>query len=102
MSRALGYASSVLLIMAARLRTFSLPFSRLAIASRQFSSDIKAISCPMDVPLPGAPLSRHVRLADLPVRETRVTTLENGIQVASEDCFGQYCTVGGSFISVCL
>ncbi|XP_062515857.1 mitochondrial-processing peptidase subunit alpha-like [Corticium candelabrum] len=80
--------------MAARLRTFSLPFSRLAIASRQFSSDIKAISCPMDVPLPGAPLSRHVRLADLPVRETRVTTLENGIQVASEDCFGQYCTVG--------
>jgi processing peptidase subunit alpha len=50
----------------------------------------------MDTPLPGVPVARHVRPEDLPDRETRITTLDNGIKVASEDCFGQYCTVGGT------
>ena len=32
---------------------------------------------------------------------TQVTTLENGIKVASEESFGQFSTVGGKYIISC-
>ena len=32
------------------------------------------------------------------VHETKVTTLENGLRVASEPKFGNFCTVGGEWI----
>ena len=32
--------------------------------------------------------------------ETQVTTLSNGLRVASENKFGQFCTVGGKFASL--
>lgn len=43
-------------------------------------------------PLVGLPLPTY--LAATPSTETRVTVLENGIRVASEQKFGQFCTVG--------
>ena len=33
------------------------------------------------------------------VHETKVTTLENGLRVATEEHFGQFCTVGGKTFS---
>ena len=44
-------------------------------------------------PLPGLPLASYISGKD-DVGETRVTVLDNGIRVASEKKFGQFCTVG--------
>lgn len=35
-------------------------------------------------------------------RETIVTTLSNGLKVASETRFGQFCTIGGEFPTFCI
>ena len=43
---------------------------------------------------PLAGLAAPTYLTATPSSETRVTLLENGIRVASEQKFGQFCTVG--------
>ena len=44
-------------------------------------------------PLPGLPVASYVSSKG-DGAETRVTVLDNGIRVASEKRFGQFCTVG--------
>lgn len=51
---------------------------------------------PLTVPLPGLPEPQYATL--LPEHHnTKVTTLSNGLRVASENRFGQFFTVGGDF-----
>lgn len=47
----------------------------------------------LSAPLPGLPSPTYVSGSDR-LSDTRVTTLENGVRVASEQKFGQFCTVG--------
>ena len=70
------------------------------IAHRQGRNLIKTLS------YPSAPLNVSLDLAQQTgiakphiatnhPRETLITTLDNGLRVASQESFGQYCTVGG-------
>ncbi|XP_061758692.1 mitochondrial-processing peptidase subunit alpha [Nerophis ophidion] len=45
-------------------------------------------------PLPGIPKPVFASVDGQEKYETRITTLENGLKVASQDKFGQFCTVG--------
>jgi len=47
----------------------------------------------LSVPLSGLPSPTYVSVSDR-LTETKVTTLDNGVRVASEQKFGQFCTVG--------
>ena len=72
---------------------------RHALRRRLFSN---GTITPLNEPLPNlpAPPPGMVGGADWQNRHdhvTHVTTLENGIKVASEDSFGQFSTVGGKF-----
>lgn len=49
---------------------------------------------PLSQPLAGLPSVEYAKSTIGP-RETRVTTLPNGLRVASESRFGQFCTIGG-------
>ncbi|CAG0894191.1 unnamed protein product [Cyprideis torosa] len=51
------------------------------------------LSVPLSVPLPGLPEPVYAK-ASAHTYETAVTTLENGLRVASQPKFGQFCTVG--------
>jgi len=50
-------------------------------------------SVSLSEPLPGLPVAAYIKSENAAV-ETQVTTLENGIRVASQPKFGQFCTVG--------
>jgi len=50
----------------------------------------------MSEPLPGLPLIKYANVEHFHT-ETKVTTLENGLRVASEKNYGQFCTVGGKW-----
>jgi len=52
-----------------------------------------ATEVPLSSPLPGLALPAFVK-AEETQSETKVTTLESGIRVASQSKFGQFCTVG--------
>jgi processing peptidase subunit alpha len=57
------------------------------------SSDVPNIS--LTQPLPGLPLAKFTSATNHRA-ETQVTVLENGMKVATENKFGQFCTVGGN------
>lgn len=44
--------------------------------------------------LPGIPKPLFASVDGQEKYETKITTLENGLKVASQDKFGQFCTVG--------
>lgn len=48
-------------------------------------------------PLPGVPKAVFAAAEDRERFETRVTVLENGLRVASQKKFGQFCTVGREY-----
>ena len=53
---------------------------------------------PIDVETPPRDAGSADRLAQslsTGGKETRITRLENGLRVASQEAFGQYCTIGG-------
>lgn len=58
-----------------------------------FEEDVKALP-PLNEPLPGLPEATYASIKD-ENHLTQVTTLANGLRVASENRFGQFCTVGG-------
>ena len=60
-------------------------------------TDISQI--PLTEPVPGLPTPVG-SAAVYGATETQVTTLSNGLRVASEPKFGQHCTVGGEWPSV--
>lgn len=52
---------------------------------------------PLSQPLVGLPNVEYAKSTVGP-RETQITTLSNGLRVASESRFGQFCTIGGEII----
>ena len=55
---------------------------------------------PLNEPLPNVavrPRSSPATSLDAVSYETKITTLENGLKVASEESFGQFSTVGGLY-----
>ncbi|ELV13155.1 Mitochondrial-processing peptidase subunit alpha, partial [Tupaia chinensis] len=68
-------------------------------AYRQFSSGGACPSVPLSSPLPGVPKPVFATVDRQEKFETRVTTLDNGLRVASQNKFGQFCTVGTRFDS---
>ena len=53
-------------------------------------------SVPLNQALPGVPKPVYpVVSKDDSTHETQITTLDNGLRVASVNKFGQFCTVGG-------
>ncbi|XP_068925296.1 mitochondrial-processing peptidase subunit alpha isoform X2 [Petaurus breviceps papuanus] len=63
-------------------------------ASRRFSSGSAYPNIPLSSPLPGVPKPVFATVDGQEKFETKVTTLENGLRVASQNKFGQFCTVG--------
>ncbi|XP_047380431.1 mitochondrial-processing peptidase subunit alpha isoform X2 [Sciurus carolinensis] len=63
-------------------------------AYRQFSSGGAYPSIPLSSPLPGVPKPVFAAVDGQEKFETKVTRLDNGLQVASQNKFGQFCTVG--------
>ena len=61
------------------------------------AAEPEAISLPLSKPLPGIATPKYAK-ADAAYYTTKVTTLENGLRVASEPKFGQFCTIGGNTI----
>nr|XP_056716246.1 mitochondrial-processing peptidase subunit alpha [Euleptes europaea] len=65
------------------------------VAYRNYSSSGNSYpNIPLTVPLPGVPKPLFATVDTQQGFETKVTTLENGLQVASQNKFGQFCTVG--------
>lgn len=50
---------------------------------------------PLSEPLKDLPPVQYAK-PSVSARETRITTLPNGLRVASESRFGQFCTIGGN------
>lgn len=63
-------------------------------AHRRFSSGATYPSTPLSSPLPGVPKPIFATVDGQEKFETKVTTLDNGLRVASQNKFGQFCTVG--------
>ncbi|XP_074150198.1 mitochondrial-processing peptidase subunit alpha isoform X1 [Sminthopsis crassicaudata] len=63
-------------------------------AYRRFSSGSAYPNIPLSSPLPGVPKPVFATVDGQEKFETKVTTLENGLRVASQNKFGQFCTVG--------
>lgn len=66
-------------------------------ANRLFSSGGAYPSVPLSSPLPGAPTPVFATVSGQEKFETKVTTLDNGLRVASQNKFGQFCTVGSKY-----
>lgn len=61
---------------------------------RSYSAGGVSPGVPLSCPLPGVPKAVFVAAEGRERFETRVTALENGLRVASQRKFGQFCTVG--------
>ena len=61
--------------------------------SFNYEEEVKTLP-PLNQPLPGLPEATYASIKD-ENHFTQVTTLSNGLRVASENRFGQFCTVGG-------
>uniref|UniRef100_A0A8C2G1E2 Mitochondrial-processing peptidase subunit alpha n=1 Tax=Cyprinus carpio TaxID=7962 RepID=A0A8C2G1E2_CYPCA len=70
-------------------------YCRFGIAvCRQYSSGSAYPSVSLSTPLPGIPKPVFASVDGQEKYETKITTLENGLKVASQNKFGQFCTVG--------
>lgn len=61
---------------------------------RSYSAGGVSPGVPLSCPLPGVPKAVFAATEGRERFETRVTALENGLRVASQRKFGQFCTVG--------
>ncbi|KAI7813031.1 mitochondrial-processing peptidase subunit alpha [Triplophysa rosa] len=61
---------------------------------RQYSSGGSYPNISLSTPLPGIPKPVFASVDGHETHETKITTLENGLKVASQNKFGQFCTVG--------
>lgn len=70
-------------------------YYRFGIAAyRKYSSGGGYPNISLSNPLPGIPKPVFASVDGQEKYETRITTLENGLKVASQNKFGQFCTVG--------
>ncbi|XP_029019299.1 mitochondrial-processing peptidase subunit alpha [Betta splendens] len=77
-----------------KCRTWS-GFQRFGITTyRKYSSGSGYPNISLSTPLPGIPKPVFASLDGHETSETKITTLENGLKVASQNKFGQFCTVG--------
>ncbi|XP_077570988.1 mitochondrial-processing peptidase subunit alpha isoform X2 [Stigmatopora nigra] len=77
-----------------RCRTWN-RFQRFGlVAYRKYSSGGGYPNISLSSPLPGIPKPVFASVDGHEKYETRITTLENGLKVASQNKFGQFCTVG--------
>lgn len=76
-----------------------LPLSRRCglAAGRSYSGGGAYPSVSLTCPLPGVPKAVFAAAEGRERFETRVTVLENGLRVASQKKFGQFCTVGREY-----
>lgn len=72
-----------------------MPVRKLCSSSSSPTENIVNIS--LAKPVPWIPAPRYASVKDN-IYSTTVTTLDNGIQVATENKFGQFCTVGGKSV----
>uniref|UniRef100_A0AAQ5ZZN3 Mitochondrial-processing peptidase subunit alpha n=1 Tax=Amphiprion ocellaris TaxID=80972 RepID=A0AAQ5ZZN3_AMPOC len=63
-------------------------------AYRKYSSGGGYPNISLSTPLPGIPKPVFASVDGQEKYETKITTLENGLKVASQNKFGQFCTVG--------
>ncbi|KAH1179477.1 mitochondrial-processing peptidase subunit alpha [Mauremys mutica] len=71
------------------------PVRRFGLAAyRKYSSGGGCPNVPLTSPLPGVPKPVFATADGQEKFETKVTTLENGLRIASQNKFGQFCTVG--------
>uniref|UniRef100_A0A8C4GFY6 Mitochondrial-processing peptidase subunit alpha n=1 Tax=Dicentrarchus labrax TaxID=13489 RepID=A0A8C4GFY6_DICLA len=63
-------------------------------AYRKYSSGGAYPNISLSSPLPGIPKPVFASVDGQEKYETKITTLENGLKVASQNKFGQFCTVG--------
>lgn len=63
-------------------------------AARSYSGGGSYPNVSLTCPLPGVPKAVFAAAEGRERFETRVTVLENGLRVASQNKFGQFCTVG--------
>lgn len=69
--------------------------SRFGIAAyRKYSCGGRYPNISLSTPLPGIPKPVFASVDGQEKHETKITTLENGLKVASQNKFGQFCTVG--------
>uniref|UniRef100_A0A8C8D8V6 Mitochondrial-processing peptidase subunit alpha n=1 Tax=Oncorhynchus tshawytscha TaxID=74940 RepID=A0A8C8D8V6_ONCTS len=61
---------------------------------RKYSSGSRYPNISLSAPLPGIPKPVFASVDGQEQCETKITTLENGLKVASQNKFGQFCTVG--------
>ena len=61
----------------------------------EISANLRKV--PLSEPLPGLPRPIYA-IGGSDKHETKVTVLENGLRIASENRFGKFCTVGGKLI----
>uniref|UniRef100_A0A4W5L9A7 Mitochondrial-processing peptidase subunit alpha n=1 Tax=Hucho hucho TaxID=62062 RepID=A0A4W5L9A7_9TELE len=61
---------------------------------RKYSSGSRYPNISLSAPLPGIPKPVFASVDGHEQCETKITTLENGLKVASQNKFGQFCTVG--------
>ncbi|XP_036384757.1 mitochondrial-processing peptidase subunit alpha [Megalops cyprinoides] len=78
----------------ARFRTWNRAKSFGIAAYRRYSSGGGYPNVSLSTPLPGIPKPVFATVDGREKYETKVTTLENGLRVASQNKFGQFCTVG--------
>ncbi|XP_035246766.1 mitochondrial-processing peptidase subunit alpha [Anguilla rostrata] len=78
----------------ARFRTWNRANSLGIVAYRRYSSGGGYPNISLSSPLPGIPKPVFASVDEREKYETKVTTLENGLRVASQNKFGQFCTVG--------
>uniref|UniRef100_A0A8C1M8K5 Mitochondrial-processing peptidase subunit alpha n=1 Tax=Cyprinus carpio TaxID=7962 RepID=A0A8C1M8K5_CYPCA len=89
-----GQIESKMAARMSRLRGWSRA-QRYGIAvCRQYSSGSAYPSVSLSTPLPGIPTPVFASVDGHEKYETKITTLENGLKVASQNKFGQFCTVG--------
>ena len=66
---------------------------------RSFSSEANTgfLNIPLSKPVPWIPPPKYATVTTKEA-DTKITTLENGLRVATQSKFGHFCTVGGNFI----
>lgn len=79
--------------------TRSIPALRNYTTSNSLSDQIVTPYPPLTQPLDSLPPVQYAQPPKTP-RETKITTLANGLRVASEQRFGQFCTIGGKLTIV--
>lgn len=77
-----------------RVGKYSLRLRRGFATATAETTAISPTEIPLSQPLPGFPKPIFAAVNEQNQNETKVTTLPNGLRVASQQKFGQFCTLG--------